>query len=116
MVPLVSLALSFRFLRDAPVLKHNAVKISHNIGDLKVYQVEYRVDRRNKKVWYNLSAEDGTPFQEVERYLAVGSIDCMAVHCLPGQYGKDLTHGCDWPLQPVCANIGQVVAVGCGRW
>ena len=92
------------------------MKVSRNPGDAKVYQIEYSVDRRNNKVWYNLSAEDGTPFQDVERYLAVSSVDCMAVHCAPGQYGKDAVHGCDWPIQPVCAQLGRVIAAVCGRW
>ncbi|KAF1929486.1 uncharacterized protein M421DRAFT_4617 [Didymella exigua CBS 183.55] len=38
------------------------VKISRNIGDTRVYQVEYSVDRRNNRIWYNLSTEDGAPF------------------------------------------------------
>lgn len=70
-----------------------SVKVSHNIGDLRVYQVEYSVDRRNRRVWYNLSAEDGAPFQDVDRKLYVSSVDCLAVHCSPGQYGKDEVMG-----------------------
>ncbi|KAJ4989337.1 hypothetical protein SVAN01_05242 [Stagonosporopsis vannaccii] len=90
-----------------------SLKVSRNIGDTNVYQVEYSVDRRNGKVWYNLSAEDGAPFQDVDRKLYVFSVGCMAVHCAPGQQGKDPVHGCDWPLQPVCPRIGQVMATIC---
>ena len=89
------------------------MKVSHNIGDLGVYQVEYSVDRRKRRVWYNLSAEDGAPFQEVDRKLSVMSVNCLAVHCAPGQYGKDEVHGCDWPIHPVCAQIGRVMASLC---
>lgn len=89
------------------------MKVSRNQGDTSVYQVEYSVDRRNGKVWYNLSAEDGAPFQDVDRKLYVFSIDCQVVHCAPGQYGKDPVHGCDWPIQPVCAQLGRVMATLC---
>lgn len=91
-----------------------AVKISHNIGDLQVYQIEYAVDRTSvKMMWYNLSAEDGAPFQDVDRKLYVFSEACMAVHCAPGQWGKDPVHGCDWPIQPSYVQVGQVIATLC---
>ncbi|KAJ8114278.1 hypothetical protein OPT61_g3795 [Boeremia exigua] len=47
----------------------SSLKVSRNIGDANVHQIEYSVDRRNGKVWYNLSAEDGAPFQDVDRKL-----------------------------------------------
>lgn len=100
----------FRFL--VPHTDQCVVKVSHSIGDTRVYQVEY-FDRRNGKVWYDLSAEDDAPFQDVERKLYVFSEGCMAVHCAPGQYGKDEVHGCDWPIQPVCAQIGRIMATLC---
>ncbi|KAF3052262.1 hypothetical protein E8E11_011472 [Didymella keratinophila] len=90
-----------------------SLKVSHNIGDLRVYQVEYSVDRRNRRVWYNLSAEDGASIQDVDRKLSVMSVDCLAVHCASGQYGEDEVHGCDWPIQPVCARLGRVMASLC---
>jgi hypothetical protein len=91
------------------------VKVAYHPGDREVYQMEYSLDPNDGRMWYNLSAEDGAPFQEVERYLTGFGPICPFVHCAPGQWGKDPVHGCDWPIQPVCATIGSVVAVLCGR-
>ncbi|KAI4926279.1 hypothetical protein J4E85_006571 [Alternaria conjuncta] len=93
---------------------HN-IKVAYHPEDRNVYQIEYSLDPHDGRMWYNLSAEDGAPFQDVERYLAGFGPTCPFVHCAPGQYGKDPVHGCDWPIQPVCATIGSVVGVLCGR-
>ena len=98
----------------APANTH-PVKVAYHPQDRNVYQIEYSLDPHDGRMWYNLSAEDGAPFQDVERYLAGFGPTCPFVHCAPGQYGKDPDHGCDWPIQPVCATIGSVVGVLCGR-
>ncbi|KAL1652723.1 hypothetical protein SLS61_004705 [Didymella pomorum] len=68
-------------------------KVSHNIGNPHIYQIEYSVDRRNRWAWCNLSAEDGAPFQYVDRKLSVMSVDSLAVCGAPGRYGKDEVMG-----------------------
>ncbi|RYO34976.1 hypothetical protein AA0113_g431 [Alternaria arborescens] len=93
----------------------HVIKVAYHPADLRVYQIEYSVDSHDGRMWYNLSAEDGAPFQDVERYLGGRGPTCPFVHCAPGQYGKDPVHGCDWPLQPLCNSLGSVVAVICGR-
>lgn len=90
-----------------------SVKISRNTSDSKVYQAEYAVDRLNHKVWYDLSSENGAPFQDFRRKLYIAQSGCGLVNCEPGQYGKDPVHGCDWPKQPSCATIHGVVASLC---
>jgi hypothetical protein len=98
-----------------PPTNNNPVKVAYKPADLKIYQIEYSMDGHDGRMWYNLSAVDGAPFQEVERYLTGFGPMCPFVHCAPGQWGEDLEHGCDWPRQPVCDTIGSVVAVLCGR-
>ena len=93
----------------------HTVKVAYHPADLRVYQIEYSADGHDGRMWYNISAEDGAPFQDVERYLGGRGPTCPFVHCAPGQYGKDPVHGCDWPLQPLCNSLGSVVAVICGR-
>jgi hypothetical protein len=98
----------------APTNEHT-VKVAYHTADLRVYQIEYSADGHDGRMWYNLSAEDGAPFQDVERYLGGRGPTCPFVHCAPGQWGKDPVHGCDWPIQPLCDTLGSVVAVLCGR-
>ncbi|CAI9632068.1 unnamed protein product [Alternaria burnsii] len=93
----------------------HVIKVAYHPADLRVYQIEYSADGHDGRMWYNLSAEDGAPFQDVKRYLGGRGPTCPFVHCAPGQYGKDPVHGCDWPLQPLCDSLGSVVAVICGR-
>ncbi|KAF1938135.1 hypothetical protein EJ02DRAFT_458153 [Clathrospora elynae] len=96
----------------------HVLKVARNSAqDLNVYQVEYSLDPQSKRMWYNLSGEDGAPFQDQERYLTgLGpSGTCPFVACDSGEWGKDPEHGCDWPLQPVCESIGPVVAIMCGK-
>jgi hypothetical protein len=72
------------------------------------------MDPHDGRLWYNLSAENGAPFQDVDRWLGVSyTTDCTIVHCRPGQWGKDPKNGCDWPMQPQCGSLGNVVAYLC---
>ncbi|KAA8618725.1 Antigenic thaumatin domain-containing protein [Pyrenophora tritici-repentis] len=93
----------------------HVLKVAHNAGDLKVYQFEYSMDGHDGRLWYDLSAENGAPFQKVERYLGTSGRSCPFVDCKPGQWGKHPVYGCDWPLQPVCNTPSTVVGVLCGR-
>ncbi|CAN9448506.1 unnamed protein product [Alternaria sp. RS040] len=102
-------------MANDPNVPQMRVKVAYHPADLRVYQIEYSADGHDGRMWYNLSAEDGAPFQDVERYLGCRGPTCPFVHCAPGQYGKDPVHGCDWPLQPLCDSLGSVVAVICGR-
>ncbi|KAF1834538.1 hypothetical protein BDW02DRAFT_328745 [Decorospora gaudefroyi] len=94
----------------------HVIKVGRKSFEPNVYQVEYSVDGHTGYMWYNLSAEDGAPFQDVLRYLAgvPAKGTCPFVYCAPGHWGKDPVHGCDWPLQPMCTLVGSVVAVLCG--
>ncbi|KAG9185199.1 hypothetical protein G6011_07743 [Alternaria panax] len=93
----------------------HVIKLAYHPADRSVYQIEYSADAHDGRMWYNLSAEDGAPFQDIERYLGGRGPTCPFVHCAPGQWGKDAVHGCDWPIQPLCDTLGSVVAVLCGR-
>ncbi|CAO2650991.1 Nn.00g092880.m01.CDS01 [Neocucurbitaria sp. VM-36] len=92
----------------------HSIKITRTRGNSQVYQVEYSMDSHDRRLWYNLSAENGAPFQDVDRWLGARGEKCPFVHCAPGQWGKDPVHGCDWSRQPSCNTIGSVVAILCG--